>query len=219
MLEVREYTSVCDYVQPGDIIAFGGYSPFSLWAKLTTLAVVTHVAIVIEPQPEDETGHRFCNRIMEATDYGGKRGVMTNQLSERVSQYDGDIWWLPLSPVARARFENNKREFYKFMLRQKNKGYDILQLFGAAVDFLDTTPMLGQLTFNKQDFSSWFCSELIAEGLRAAGVVRDINASEVTPIDICRFAIFNDTYVQIKGQWKPITGFNSEQPSGWGLII
>jgi len=218
MLEQHKYHLVRHHMRPGDIIAFGGNSLFSRWTKLTTRASVTHIAIVMQTQMRDEHSDRYFNQVMEATVYDGKKGVMTNRLSERVLSYDGDIWWLPLGDNARAMFEQNKQAFFNFMFAQNGKKYDVLQLFGSAVDALDDHPLFGSISYNQEDFSSWFCSELIAEGLEKAGIIRSVNASEVTPIDICRFAIFGNKYVQLKGEGRTITGFNSLLADNWGQV-
>ena len=55
----------------------------------------------------------------------------------------------------------------------------------------------GGISYNQEGFSNWFCLELITEGLETAGVISGVNASEVTPVDICRFNILNKHYVQI----------------------
>jgi hypothetical protein len=104
------------------------------------------------------------------------------------------------------------------MVEQDGKPYDVWQLFGSAVDALDDHPVFGGITYNQEDFDSWFCSELIAEGLKTAGVISGVNASEVTPVDICRFNIFKKRYVQFKGKGKMIRGFNSLTADNWGQI-
>ena len=205
-------------MRPGDIIAFGGNSLFSRWTKLTTRSAVTHIAIVMQTKMRDEASGRYFNQVMEATVYDGKKGVMTNRLSERVHTYDGDMWWLPLGESARDMFEQNKHEFFNFMFDQEGKAYDVLQLFGSAVDALDSHPILGSISYNQEDFSSWFCSELIAEGLETAGIINSVNASEVTPVDICRFSIFEQRYVQLKGEARPIAGFNTQLADNWGQV-
>lgn len=217
MLEQQQYHHIREHMQPGDIIAFGGNSLFSRWTKLTTRSVVTHVAIVTKTKMRDESNRCF-NHVMEATSFNGKRGVMTNRLSERISSYDGDVWWLPLSDTSRSVFEQNKTHFFDFMVEQDGKHYDVWQLFGSAVDALDDHPVFGGITYNQEDFDSWFCSELIAEGLKTAGVISGVNASEVTPVDICRFNIFKKRYVQFKGKGKMIRGFNSLTADNWGQI-
>ena len=217
MLEQQQYHHIREHMQPGDIIAFGGNSLFSRWTKLTTRSVVTHVAIVTKTKIRDES-NRYFNHVMEATSFNGKRGVMTNRLSERISSYDGDVWWLPLSDTSRSIFEQNRKHFFDFMVEQDGKPCDVWQLFGSAVDALDDHPVFGGITYNQEDFDSWFCSELIAEGLKTAGVISGVNASEVTPVDICRFNIFKKRYVQFKGKGKMIRGFNSLTADNWGQI-
>ncbi|GGW72621.1 hypothetical protein [Alteromonas halophila] len=218
MLENQAYHLVRHDMRPGDVIAFGGNSLFSRWTKLTTRSVVTHVAIVMHTKVLDDSSGRYFNQVMEATSHNGKRGVMVNRLSERLNEYDGDMWWLPLGDSARALFEQHKTAFFNFMFAQQGMKYDILQLFGSTVDALDSHPLFGRLSYNNEDFSSWFCSELIAEGLETAGVVNGVNASEVTPIDVCRFSIYDTKYVQLKGDLRPITGFNSMRADNWGQI-
>ncbi|ALM91633.1 MULTISPECIES: hypothetical protein [Alteromonas] len=218
MLEQQKYHHIREQMRPGDIIAFGGNSLFSRWTKLTTRSAVTHIAIVMQTKMRDEASGRYFNQVMEATVYEGKKGVMTNRLSERVHTYDGDMWWLPLGESARNMFEQNKREFFNFMFAQEGKAYDVLQLFGSAVDALDSHPILGSISYNQEDFSSWFCSELIAEGLETAGIINSVNASEVTPVDICRFSIFEQRYVQLKGEARPIAGFNTQLADNWGQV-
>ena len=80
----------------------------------------------------------------------------------------------------------------------------------------DTQP--GGISYNQEGFSNWFCLELITEGLETAGVISGVNASEVTPVDICRFNILNKRYVQIKGDRRLMSGFNSLKPDNWGQI-
>ena len=218
MLEQQKYHHIREQMRPGDIIAFGGNSLFSRWTKLTTRSAVTHIAIVMQTKMRDEASGRYFNQVMEATVYDGKKGVMTNRLSERVHTYDGDMWWLPLGESARDMFEQNRHEFFNFMFDQEGKAYDVLQLFGSAVDALDSHPILGSISYNQEDFSSWFCSELIAEGLETAGIINSVNASEVTPVDICRFSIFEQRYVQLKGEARPIAGFNTQLADNWGQV-
>jgi len=56
----------------------------------------------------------------------------------------------------------------------------------------------------------------VAAGLKKAGLVTDINASEVTPIDLCRWSIYEDTYYQLKGDpTKDISRFNTLDPALW----
>lgn len=76
--------------------------------------------------------------------------------------------------------------------------------------------MIGELTHSEEDFSDLFCSEMVAAGLEAGGVIVSLNCSEVTPFDLFRFAIFQGTYYQIKGIRTVVEGFNTVNPEGWG---
>jgi len=90
------------------------------------------------------------------------------------------------------------------------------QAVKSALDALDNVSIIGNATHNVEDFSRFFCSELVTSGLEAAGAISTINASEVTPIDLCSFSLFESDYSQLKGNKKEIRGFNSLNPTGWG---
>lgn len=210
------YHEVNQAIQVGDVIAFGGNSLFSKWAKLTTNSHVTHTAVVVETAPIAYQNQACTIQVAESTVFNGQSGVMVNSLSERVETYDGEIWWLPLSDQSRIKLEQNKSVFFDFLHQQKGKDYDIWQLFGSTVDATDDMPFLHRFSRNYEDYSSWFCSELIAAAFKATGVINKVNASEVTPIDLCQFNIYAKQYVQFKGAQKNIAGINSLIPDGWG---
>jgi hypothetical protein len=212
----KNYNEINRAMQVGDVIAFGGDSLFSKWTKLTTNSSVTHTAVIVDPDFGESTDDGCTNCVAESTVFNGKSGVMFNSLSERVKTYQGDIWWLPLAEGARETLEHNKINFNDFLQEQQGKKYDIWQLFGSTVDATDSVPLLHHLSRNTEDFSSWFCSELVAAAFNIAGVTNRVNASEVTPIDLCQFNIYAENYIQFKGEEKDITGINSLVPDGWG---
>ena len=78
------------------------------------------------------------------------------------------------------------------------------------------SPFLDFFVHFTEDFSKFFCSELVAAALEAAGAIPALNASEVTPKDLCAFSIFSDCYYQLKGTTKAIGGYNSVAPEDWG---
>ena len=141
---------------------------------------------------------------------------MVNNLAERIEEYDGDVWWLPLHDNARARFGEASSLMCDFIASEINKAYDIWQLFGSTVDFLDNHRWFWRLTRNLKDEKAWFCSELIAELYNRTGVVTNVDAAETTPIDLCRFSIFADRYYQLKGEPKRIRRFNTLLSENWG---
>jgi len=216
-MQTAEYRDVRHLMQPGDILAFGGKGNFSELIKWSTRSVVSHIGIVLQSKLliGDDPQDGFFNQVIESTSLNGFSGVQINRISDRVDMYDGEIWWLPLGKAARERLD--PRAFYAFLLHQERKEYDLPQAFASALDAIDHTAF-GGLTHNDEDFSRFFCSELAAAGLEAGGAIEAINASEVTPIDLCKFSLYQFDYYQLKGSETRIRGYNSLSPEGWGML-
>ncbi len=185
--------------RPGDVLAFSGHAAFSKVIKMVTRSSVSHVAIIAaggKPQP----------MITEATG----QGVILSGMKDAVLNYPGEVWWLKLKRLVRKDVDIAK--LVEFLSEHLGKPYDMPQAVKSSLDKIDA--LHGPL-WNKEDFSAFFCSELVAGALEACGVVGSLNASETTPIDVCRFAVY-DNYFQLKGKPRRIRGFNSVDPEGWG---
>ena len=200
MRYMATYTDVRPRMRPGDIIAFGGTSHFSNWIKWATKSEVSHIAIIIQTKLWFDEGSPdwMLNQIIESAD----EGVQICRLSDKINSYDGEAWWLPLSPIRRASLDLAK--LHNFVFQQEHKEYDTTQA------------ILSGTLFNKEDFRKFYCSELAAAALEAGGVISHLNASRVQPIDMCRFDIYDQDYCQLKGEPKEIKGFNTLVPVGWG---
>lgn len=215
-LKSMQYKEVRKEMKPGDVVAFGGKGNFSEIIKWATRSTVSHVGIILQSKLliEDQPQAGMFNQIIESTTLNGFSGVSISRLSDRIDTYEGEIWWLPLDDDSRNKLDTHA--FYNFLLHQNRKEYDMPQAVKSALDALDDIPLLGKATHNEEEFSKFFCSELAAAGLEAGGVIDHLNASEVTPIDLCKFNIYGSAYFQIKGGEKYIGGFNTLNPSGWG---
>lgn len=213
----KKYTEIRKKMQPGDIIAFGGTSTFSELIKVVTGSSVSHVGIVLQRKLVigDEVQDGYFNEIMESASYNDFTGVMINRLSERLQDYEGELWWLPLSKAARKKLDY--KAFFNFLMHQNRKKYDLSQAVTSALDAIDKVPIAGRATYNVEDFSRFFCSELATAGLEAGGVIKKINSSEVTPVDLCRFKLYDKDYFQFKGRKKIIGGYNQLNPESWGM--
>ncbi|MFT6986916.1 MAG: hypothetical protein ACJAT7_002766 [Psychromonas sp.] len=214
------YQEARDLMQPGDVIAFGGKGHFSEIIKFATFSGVSHVGVILQTKiPEDETG-RFFNQIIESTSLNGFNGVNVSRFSDRLNTYSGELWWLPLKNSIRETLFN-KAKFFDFLFNQakERKAYDMPQAIKSVVDALDKLPFgMHGVGYNQEDFSKFFCSELVCAGLEVSGAVGSVNASEVTPIDLCRWNIYEDSYYQLKGESsKRISRFNTASPSDWNL--
>lgn len=212
------YRDARSMMKPGDVIAFGGKGEFSEIIKFATFSEVSHVGVILQTQVmEKDPIDRFFNQIIESTSLNGFNGVNISRFSDRLSTYDGELWWLPLSDDSRTKLDGKK--FYDFLFNEakKRKPYDMPQAIKSALDALDNLPVFGHgPTYNKEDFSKFFCSELVAAGLEAGGAIGTVNASEVTPIDLCRWNIYSGTYYQLKGDKnKKITRYNTASPTDW----
>jgi hypothetical protein len=207
-------------MKPGDVIAFGGKSRFSELIKFATFSDVSHVGVILQTKiTDDETG-RFFNQIIESTSLNGFNGVNISRFSDRLDTYDGELWWLPINDdIRRNRFD--QKAFYDFLFNQAKdrKPYDMPQAIKSALDALDELPFgIEGPGYNGEDFSKFFCSELVAAGLEKAGSVGTVNASEVTPIDLCRWKIYQGSYYLLKGnEEKKISRFNTADPANWNL--
>jgi len=211
------YTQIRSKMKPGDVIAFGGKGHFSEIIKWATRASVSHVGVIMQSRMilNGNVQPGFFNQIIESTSLKGFSGVSISRLSDRINHYEGEIWWLPLSDTAQASLDAKK--FFDFCLHQKGKPYDTPQAVKSALDAFDKAPLIGGMTYNVEDFSKFFCSELVTAALKKGGVIKKINASEVTPIDLCMFRLYQGNYTQLKGAKKTIQGFNTQNPEGFGM--
>lgn len=217
-VERMEYSDARSMMKPGDVIAFGGKGHFSELIKFVSRADVSHVGVILQTRVVDDDTGRFFNQIVESTSINNANGVVVTRLSDRMNTYEGEIWWLPLDDrIRQEKFDSVS--FYNFLFNQARdrKGYDVPQALKSALYALDELPFgLHGPGYNREDFSRFFCSELVAAGLEKAGTVGPVNASEVTPIDLCRWKIYADTCFQLKGEAdKQISRYNSLDPAAW----
>ena len=130
MLIQAKYHEIREDIQDGDIIAFGGKSRISNLIKLFTRSNVSHVALILKSALE--SGERL-NMIIESTTLDGYSGVVINRLSNRLRNYQVEIWWLPLRQELRDKA--NWDGAYEWLRSQKRKVYDSVQALGAGLDF------------------------------------------------------------------------------------
>ncbi len=208
------YDDVRHEIKPGDVIAFAGSGPASEVIQRATRSNVSHVGVVLQTQPGPDEPQGEVLQVIESTSLDGFTGVTISRLRERIQGYDGRVWWLPLRDSVRAKV--NWQGFQDFLLQQEGKPYDLPQAIMSGLDQLDDHALLERATHAVEDFAMFFCSELVAGALEACGAITHLNASEVTPIDLCTFDIYQQDYYQLKGDPEPIQGYNCVSPEGWG---
>jgi len=203
-----EYEAIRASIRPGDMIAFSGKGTFSEIIKSVTRSGVSHVAAVLKTEQHDIPRVQ----VIESTSLNGFVGVSISYLSQRIHNYDGEMWWFRLSDGMRECF--NEKAYYEWLLKQHNKEYDLGNAIKAGLDVLGD---FGGLTYAKEDFSKLFCSELMAGAYVRGEVITHLNASEVIPKDLTRFNLWQEYYYQIKGLTRQLRGCGTIDPEGFGV--
>lgn len=219
-VEQMSYSDARMFMKPGDVIAFGGKGHFLEIIKFATFSDVSHVGVILQTKILDDDTGRYYNQIIESTSLNGFKGVNIFQFSDRLDTYEGELWWLPLKKEIRDHSFNQKR-FFNFLFNQakERKPYDMPQTIKSALDALANLPFgHNGPRYNSDDFSKFFCSGLVSAGLGVAGAIGEVNTAEVTPIDLCRWKIYEPKYYQLKGDKnKKISRFNTTSPTDWNV--
>ncbi len=204
------YADVRDRMKPGDIIAFGGNCIMSDVFKWITRSCVSHSGVVLQTKLmiDDTPQAGIFNEIMESTEYKGFMGVQRNRLSQVIKDYDGNVWWLPLSAATREKLDLKK--FFDFLIHQEGKPFDLAD----SAELMFKT-FIHQQPDIREDFSKFFCSELVVAGLEAGNVLPPIDSSDITPADLCKFGIYSGDYYQLKGNNRKIKKYNSRDPESF----
>jgi hypothetical protein len=166
-------------INTGDIILFSGKGRISNIIKWITKSKWSHVGVAIKIKELDMILCLESTTLVDVPDYetgATVKGVQITNLSERILKYDGDVVVRHLVDINRDQVFSETLE--KFKKEHRNKAYErhCIELFNAAYD-----GVLGQ---NKEDLSSLFCSELVAELYQQWGLLSDkIPSNEYTPKD------------------------------------
>lgn len=138
----KSYCEIKDCIKPGDVIAFSKENPISRLIELITDSEVAHVGVVLHAtlliggKPHGE----HINLVAEAT----SSGVRISRLCGLQENYEGEIWWLPLSCESRETLRPNLDSFCQFLLDGDGNPYDfenaiiegVQELIGQKRSFL-----------------------------------------------------------------------------------
>lgn len=179
------YQDLRSQLKTGDILLFSGKGGISDGIKFFTLSKWSHIGMVYKMEDKlDPNSSLFCwesttlSNIPDAETQRLTKGVQRVELSERLercfaSSYEISVRQLstPLTnPMVLAL--NNFRHEVSGRPYEKNK----IELLKAAYD--------GIFGENKEDLSSLFCSELVAEAFQRMGLLTAKEPSnEYTPKD------------------------------------
>jgi len=198
------YKTYRPMMHTGGTIAFGGKKLTDRIIKKKTGSSVSHTSSLVRAAYPGG----YLNLLIEAR----PSGVEVNRLSNRLATFEGEVWWLPLDPkLRRDKFDEGK--FVDWLFWQVGKPYDYKEAIKSAIDRWDE----GRgWSYNHEDFLRFFCSKLSAAACEISGLSGPVNASEVTPIDYCRWRIYGSNYFLLQGDPAiKIEGFNTLPPSDW----
>ena len=197
--DLTKYETLRPQLRPGDLIAFQGAGILSGLISVFS-AGPSHIGIV---RQSCHANSDFVT-MTESTIEGGRNGVQTNRLSERLAEYDGRAWWLPLSDDIHEQIDWFK--FFNFIgATEDHVRYDTTGLFEFILRGL---PIVGPRIGQKEHVDQMVCSGFVTAVLESCGVLRGINWSKVSPQDLVEMHIYRDVFNLIGGPAK-LRGFNT----------
>lgn len=161
-----------------DIVLFSGTDKMSAAIRAATNSDWSHVGMIVRfPQLQAIMLYESTTLSNLRDTVTGKQveGVQLVYMRERLMTYDGDV------AVRRLMFPRPPSMIFtlgEFMSEMKGRKYeqDKMELIRSAYD--------GPLGDNVEDFSSVFCSELVAGALKRCGILPEGHAAnEYTPGD------------------------------------
>ncbi len=243
----KKYEEIKACMKPGDVIAFSSNGLFSTGIKLVTSSHVSHVGIAVPSEclegadPDDiviaeatEKGVEFRSLDSRVRDSDVEMlwwleliPDLRCRLEENSDSFCRFLRTYEGRPYDVSQAANLGITCFEPVLNAFNPNLDngLRNLVDSFENIKEWVSQLWQRSSQgdsspprtEEDAEIFFCSELVAGALRAGGVIAGIEPSKVTPIDMCRFNLYAEEYVQFKGEEEPtrIRGFNSVAPARW----
>ena len=189
------YEKVRNDMKFGDIISFSGKGDISNIIKWKTQSDISHVGMVYGTEINGEPRIELIEStsLVVEPDIRSKelhKGVQRQMLSQRLESYEGQAYYHRLNTFLTPAQEASMRSWLFCKWKSKTP-YDTAQAIGSSIDLFD------KMGFeNAPDYSSLFCSEMVAKAYEIAGLFEG-NPSEQTPADVIKYPFLGDR-VQIK---------------------
>lgn len=188
------YETARKQVRTGDVVAFGGTSLLSKMIKAAGKTVVSHVGVIVAPLRGGEEP-RFFESTVRLSGGDPVWGAKITSFRDRWEEYDGEVWLLPLDETIRAQQFDEKR-FRDFAAANEGNSFDIPE--GLRILIKEFLEELDEILPGEH----YFCSEIVADAFLAAGTLPELDPSDVSPKDLCRWRMYSDTYYSREGQLK-----------------
>jgi hypothetical protein len=131
----------------GDLLLWRSHSVIGWLIRLFSKAPVNHASLVLRLNYEGLRDRRFVLEALES-------GIVLRLLSERLSDYKGEVHWYPL----RRKFNRRRPLIRNYALIKVGTPYDFGSLFKQLI------------TRVPSDSKKFFCSEYCFMAYRAAGL-------------------------------------------------
>jgi len=180
----QRYEEARANIQTGDIVLFSGKGGISSAIKWFTRSGWSHVGMALRVEEFDTVLLWESTTLSDIADIeSGRqtRGVQLVTLSERLMRYKGDV---AIRHLDAARTPERLGSLRAFRAEARGRPYEesALEMIRAAYDLWGGS--------NREDLSSLFCSELIAEAYQRMGLLcEDKPSNEYTPADFAAITI------------------------------
>lgn len=178
-----KYDDIRSQLKTGDILLFSGKGGISEGIKFFTVSKWSHVGMVYRfSDPNDPKGSVFCwesttlSNLADADTGKLTKGVQRVELSERLERCFAAGYEISVRSLSSPLSDNMIRVLNDFRHEVSGRPYekDKIELMKSAYD--------GIFGGNKEDLSSLFCSELVAEAYQRMGLLTEkLPSNEYTP--------------------------------------
>lgn len=166
---INLYEQYKDDLKTGDLLQWQSYSLLGKLIRWRTGAEANHSSMIIRmSEYEGLVRRRFHTEAME-------RGVYPNLLSNRLNDYKGKMWWLPLKDT----WNDQRRIIGERLTDTWGKQYDFKSLLWQAV---------GKCSIDTQQM---FCSEVIDYALGFTGTAHNPGELETLGIHRDRILLYD----------------------------
>lgn len=175
---MEAYENIRSKLKTGDIVLFSGKGGISTGIKWFTQSKWSHVGMVLRLPEWDAVllwESTTLNSIADVESGKERKGVQLVPLSERIRKYSGET---SIRLLSVERTPDMLKDLSLLRAEIKGRPYeeDKVELIKAAYD--------GPFGANREDLSSLFCSEMVAEAYQRMGLLgEDMPANEYTPKD------------------------------------
>lgn len=180
-MKLNKYNKIRNELKTGDIVLFSGKGRISTGIKWFTSSEWSHVGMVLRLLQFDMVllwESTTLNNIDDVETGIAKKGVQVVSLSKRLQNYDGKA---AIRQLSKKLSPKKIKSLIEFKQEVKNRPYEKqnIELLKSAFD--------GPFGRNREDLSSLFCSELVAESYQQMGLLPNTKiakaSNEYTPAD------------------------------------